>query len=95
LHKGVTPETEEGKARYLKMSPMGHVRKDVAPILICDGETDPVVPHLHGKRLYDALKAVGNDSEYWATQGGHTYPYGDGFEAVLDAFLVRTLKLGK
>lgn len=93
LHKGITPETDEGKARYMKMSPMGHVRKDVAPILICDGETDPVVPLLHGKRLYDALQKVGNDSEYWLTKGGHTYPSGPGFETVLDKFLVRTLKL--
>ena len=33
--KGIIPDTEEHKELYRKMSPIGHVRKDVAPPLIC------------------------------------------------------------
>jgi acetyl esterase/lipase len=93
LHKGVTPETEAGKAQYMKMSPMGHVRKDVAPILIVDGLKDDVVPLQHGKRLHEALDKVGAENVYFAAESGHAYPRGNGFEKVLEDFFIKTLKL--
>lgn len=92
--KGIIPDTEEHKALYRKMSPIGHVRKDVAPILICDGEIDPVVPGLHGKIIQEEFKKVGADTTYWMSpRAGHAFPSGPGFEKVLADFLDRTLKL--
>lgn len=96
LFKGITPDTEEHKELYRKMSPIGHLRKDIAPVLVCDGEKDPIVPGTPGKLLVEKLKAVGADATYWMTpNGSHAYPSGPGFKDVLDAFLTRTLKLEK
>ena len=92
LFHGVTPDTEAHRALYLRLSPMGHVRRDAPPLLICDGEKDPIVPGLHGQVLAERLRAAGADVTYWMTPGGgHAYPGGDGFGEVLDAFLARTL----
>lgn len=94
LFHGIIPDTDEHKALYTLMCPIGHVRKDVPPLLICDGEKDPIVPGLHGKALYEQLQAVGADATYWMTSnGGHRFPSGAGFEKMLDGFLARTLKL--
>jgi len=94
LFHGVTPDTATGRALYDSMSPAGHVRKDLPPLLICDGEKDPIVPGLHGKALCEKLRAAGADATYWMTPGGgHGFPGGAGFERVLDDFLVRSLKL--
>jgi acetyl esterase/lipase len=94
LFSGIAPDTDEHKALYFQMSPVGHVRADVSPLLICDGEKDPIVPGLHGKALYEKLKAAGADATYWMTpDGGHAFPGGTGFDQVLDDFITRTLKL--
>jgi acetyl esterase/lipase len=94
LFHGITPDTDEHQALYTQMCPIGHVRADVPPLLICDGEKDPIVPGLHGKALYEKLKATGADATYWMTpNGGHAFPGGAGFDQVLDDFLKRTLKL--
>jgi len=94
LFHGVTPDTEAHRAIYTAMCPIGHVRKSVPPLLICDGEKDPIVPGLEGKELYGKLVAAGADAAYWMTPGGgHAFPGGTGFEDVLDRFVVRTLKL--
>jgi acetyl esterase/lipase len=94
LFHGLTPDTGEHKALYDAMCPIGHVRKDVPPLLICDGEKDPIVPGLHGQALYQKLRAAGADATYWMTaNGGHGFHGGAGFEKVLDDFLIRTLKL--
>ena len=93
LFHGVTPDTDEDRALYMKMCPLGHVRKDVPPLLICDGEKDPIVPGLHGKALYERLQAAGANVTYWMTpNGGHGFPGGSGFWQVLDNFLDETLK---
>jgi acetyl esterase/lipase len=94
LFHGVIPDTEAHKALYTNMCPIGHVSKDVPPLLICDGEKDPIVPGLEGKELYEKLKAVGADATYWMTpNGGHAFPGGNGFWKVLDDFIVHSLKL--
>ncbi len=94
LFNNLTPDTDEHQALYNLMSPIGHVRADVPPLLICDGEKDPIVPGLHGQALYEKLKAAGADATYWMTpNGGHAFPGGAGFDQVLDAFLDRTLKI--
>ncbi|HLX61766.1 MAG TPA: alpha/beta hydrolase [Planctomycetota bacterium] len=92
--KGIIPDTEEHKALYRKMSPIGHVRKDVAPLLICDGEIDDVVPGHPGQSITEKFKAVGADATYWMSPKiGHAFPGGEGFEKVLADFLDRTLKI--
>jgi acetyl esterase/lipase len=94
LFHGIAPDTDEHKLLYTRMCPIGQMRQDVPPLLICDGEKDPIVPGLHGKALYEKLKAAGADATYWMTPGGgHAFPSGAGFDNVLDDFLVRTLQL--
>jgi len=94
LFHGVTPDTADHKLLFTSMCPMGHVRKDVPPLLICDGERDPIVPGLHGRELYEKLQAVGANATYWMTpNGGHAFPGGAGFDKILDGFLARTLRL--
>jgi acetyl esterase/lipase len=96
LFHGITPDTEEHQALYTSMSPIGYVRADVPPLLICDSEKDPIVPGLEGKTLYEQLKAVGADATYWMTpNAGHAFPKGAGFEKDLDDFITRSLKLGQ
>ncbi|HTR42208.1 MAG TPA: alpha/beta hydrolase [Pseudomonadales bacterium] len=92
LFHGIVPDTAAHEALYTQMCPVGHVRKDVASLLICDGEKDPIVPGLEGKELYEKLKEQGADVTYWMTpNGGHAFPGGPGFDKVLDDFIVRTL----
>lgn len=94
LFHGITPDTGEHKLLYTRMCPIGQVRQDISPLLICDGEKDPIVPGLHGKALYQKLKSAGADAAYWMTPGGgHAFPGRAGFDKVLDDFLVRTLQL--
>ncbi len=93
LFHGIAPDTEDHKALYTEMCPIGHVSKNVPPLLICDGQKDPIVPGLEGKELYEHLRAVGADATYWMTpNGGHGFPGGAGFDEVLDNFIIRTLK---
>jgi acetyl esterase/lipase len=92
LFHGVVPDSAAYEALYMEMCPMGHVRKEVPPLLICDGEKDPIVPGLEGKELCEKLKAAGANPAYWMTpNGGHAFPGGQGFDKVLDDFVVRTL----
>ena len=94
LFHGVTPDTAEHLTLYTNMCPIGHVRRDVPPLLICDGEKDPIVPGLHGKALYEQLQTAGAQATYWMTPGGgHAFPGGAGFDKVLDGFLAQSLKL--
>jgi acetyl esterase/lipase len=93
LFHGVIPDTAEHKTIYTNACPIGWVRKDVPPLLICDGEKDPIVPGLEGKELYEKLQGAGADATYWMTpNGGHAFPGGPGFETVLDDFIKHTLQ---
>ncbi|HSY19728.1 MAG TPA: alpha/beta hydrolase [Candidatus Acidoferrales bacterium] len=93
LFHGVIPDTVEHKTIYTNTCPIGWIRKDVPPLLICDGEKDPIVPGLEGKELHEKLQAAGADTTYWMTpNGGHAFPGGPGFEKVLDDFIFRTLR---
>jgi acetyl esterase/lipase len=94
LFHGITPDNDEHMMLYTNMCPIGHVRGNMPPLLICDGEKDPIVPGLHGRELYEKLKVAGATPVYWMTpNGGHAFPGGQGFDQVLDAFLVQSLKL--
>ena len=93
LFHGVVPDTAAHRVLYTRMCPIGQVRKDVPPLLICDGEKDPIVPGLEGRELFKRLEATGADATYWMTpNGGHAFPGGPGFGKVLDDFVVRTLR---
>ncbi len=94
LFHGVAPDTQEHIALYDRMCPIGHVHQGLPPLLICDGEKDPLVPGLHGKALFEKLSATGAGATYWMTlNGGHGFPGGDGFHIILDDFLIHSLKL--
>lgn len=94
LFHGVIPDSEDHRLLYTNLCPIGYVGKTVPPLLICDGEKDPIVPGLHGRALFEKLHAAGADAVYWMTpDGGHAFPSGPGFDRVLDGFLVRSLKL--
>lgn len=93
LFHGVGADTKAGEALYHRMCPIGHVRKGLPPLLICDGETDPIVPGMMGKDLHERLSKVGVDSTYWLTHGGHEYPGGEGFDQVLERFLDRIYRV--
>ena len=56
LFHGVTPDTDEHKALYTRMCPIDQVRKDIPPLLICDGEKDPIVPGLKAKNFTKNFK---------------------------------------
>jgi len=94
LFHGITPDTPTHEALYTRMCPIGHVRKQIPPVLICDGQKDPIVTGLEGKELYQQLVAAGAPANYWMTpEGGHSFPEGGGFWTLLDNFVVCTLKL--
>ena len=94
LFHGVTPDTKKAKALYTLMSPVGNIHKGIPPLLICDGEKDPIVPGLEGKELYEKLQAAGISATYWMTvNGGHANPGGKGFQELLDKFLIKTLSV--
>jgi len=94
LFHGIAPDSPAHIALYNRMCPIGHVRKNVPPLLICDGEKDPIVPGIMGKELDAQLRKVGADSTYWLTVGGdHAYPSGPGFDALLDRFLNRIFRI--
>jgi acetyl esterase/lipase len=96
LFHGASPDTGEGRALYARVSPVNLARGDVPPILICDGEKDPIVPGQPGRVLFEKLRAAGADATYWVTPGGgHAYPGGPGFRPVLDGFLDRIWKPGR
>ncbi len=92
LFHGAAPDTEINRDRYRRMSPIGSVRPDVPPLLICDGENDPIVRGLQGRILWEKLNGIGAKGvTYWMTpHGGHAFPAGDGFDKILNDFLDRT-----
>ncbi len=73
LFHGIVPDTKAHKKLYLDMSPISYVNKNVPPLLICDGEKDPIVPGLEGKELQEELQKAGARSTYWITPGGWTH----------------------
>lgn len=77
---------EQNQDLARRVSPLSYVRKGLPPILTIHGDADPVVPYAHGKRLHEALTAIGSPSRF------HTIPKGEhgGFsrEETLKAYLV-------
>lgn len=52
-------------------SPITHVQAGSPPFLIVHGTLDETVPFEQGKRLYEALKAAGNDATLIAVPGAY------------------------
>jgi dipeptidyl aminopeptidase/acylaminoacyl peptidase len=71
----------ENLPAYIEASPLAHVDKIEAPLLILATTFDRTVPvQLHTERLIDALKARGKDFEakiYEQAPGGHGFSQGD------------------
>ncbi len=91
----------ENLQAYIDASPIMHVEKIEAPLLIHATTYDRTVPHtLHSERLVEALKANGKKYEYKLYErapGGHGYSEGDSEQAVdslnrIVEFLGRHLK---
>jgi dipeptidyl aminopeptidase/acylaminoacyl peptidase len=61
----------------LEVSPVAHVDKVTAPILLIHGKDDTVVPIAQSQVMADALKAAGkpvelvtlNSTDHWLTKG--------------------------
>ena len=92
LFHGVAPDTTAHRELYDRMSPIGQTRKGLPPLLICDGELDPIVPGQQGRKLQEKLQRAGADSSYWMTPAsGHAFPGGPGFSNLLERFVERIL----
>ena len=79
-------------------SPITFVSKDAPPFLIMHGDKDDLVPVEQSQKLYDALKADGDDATLQIVAGaGHGGPQFTTPEnvALADAFFERTLKPAK
>lgn len=72
---------DENLAAYMDVSPLNHVDKIAAPLLVLATTKDKIVPlDLHTGRLLDALKAKGKMHEshiYQDAPGGHIFMDGD------------------
>lgn len=72
---------DENLAAYMEVSPINHVDKITAPLLVLATTNDKIVPlQLHTGRLLDALKAKGKQHEfhiYDNAPGGHVFMDGD------------------
>ncbi len=76
----------ENLQAYMDASPILHVEKIQAPLLVHATTFDRTVPHqLHAERLVEALKAHGKQYEYKLydrAPGGHGFSEGDSPQAV-------------
>jgi len=77
--KGKLPD--ENLSAYMEVSPINHVDKITAPLLVLATRGDQIAPFdLHTGRLLDVLKAKGKvfeDKIYDAAPGGHIFMDGD------------------
>lgn len=80
---------------YRNASPINFVTADDCPILFFHGTTDLLVPKKSSRALYDALRSVGVDTEYFTVEGqGHlvAFIHSAAREAAIE-FLGKYLKL--
>lgn len=76
---GGTPQ--EKPDAYKQASPMHHVSKDTAPVLILHGDEDKLVPLIGSQRFADALTKAGVENQLVVLKGvGHIYQMGHGEE---------------
>jgi acetyl esterase/lipase len=69
---GKTQEEINAKAR--EFSPITYVKAGAPPIYIMHGDADPIVPLSQSTQMVEALKAAGNEVEFYVKPGG-THPW--------------------
>lgn len=86
----------ENKERFYETSPINHVEKIQAPLLIVHGVFDPIVPVEHARRLAGKLKSAGKVFEYqekrYEAHGFRTPANQVDLYEMIDKFLAKNIK---
>lgn len=78
----------EAKATYVARSPINHVDRFAAPMIVLQGDEDAVVPPNQSEMIVDALRAKGITVEYLLFEGEqHGFRKADNIVAALEAEL--------
>ncbi|MCH7509741.1 MAG: S9 family peptidase [Proteobacteria bacterium] len=84
------------KERFYETSPINHVEKIQAPLLIIHGVFDPIVPVEHSRRLVGKLKSAGKEFEYhekrYEAHGFRTPANQADLYDMIDKFLAKHIK---
>lgn len=73
-HQGIGPDTEDGRARLVSVSPVYRVRTGSAPTLILHGQLDRTTPLVQGEMLHRALRFASVPTELVVYPGeGHEF----------------------
>ena len=82
--------------RFYETSPINHVEKIQAPLLIVHGVFDPIVPVEHARRLVGKLKSAGKEFEYhekrYEAHGFRTPANQVDLYDMIDKFLAKNIK---
>ena len=82
--------------RFYETSPINHVQKIQAPLLIVHGVFDPIVPVEHARRLVGKLKSAGKEFEYqekrYEAHGFRTPANQVDLYEMIDKFLAKNIK---
>lgn len=97
---GGAPPTEIGNPNnpwndHPEWWPIGHIKKDTAPMLILQGSEDPIVRPNLTEDFVQKMHKVGNKVEFIKARGQHGFAYDQGLEITrpaMDAFYAKHLK---
>ncbi|MCZ6687226.1 MAG: S9 family peptidase [Gammaproteobacteria bacterium] len=89
-------DPDKDKERFYETSPINHVDKIQAPLLIVHGVFDPIVPVEHARRLAGKLKSAGKEFEYqekrYEAHGFRTPANQADLYDMIDTFLAKHIK---
>lgn len=85
---------QKNQVKARDASPITHVTMDDAPILVCHGTKDPLVPYPQSVDFHAKLKAVGVDSTLITVEGAEHGLRGAQLQKIVTEFLAKHL-LGK
>jgi acetyl esterase/lipase len=85
---------QKNKAKTNQASPITHVSRDDAPILVCHGTDDELVPYPQSVAFHAKLKQAGVDSTHITVKGGGHGLRGTRLQRIVTDFLAKHL-LGK
>lgn len=89
-------DPDKDKERFYETSPINHVDKIQAPLLIVHGVFDPIVPVEHARRLAGKLKSAGKEFEYqekrYEAHGFRTPANQADLYDMIDTFLAKNIK---